>query len=405
MLTAFQLDNTDLGLCFSAYGLVALGSYFIGGPLADRFAPRKLMAMGLWGTAAGGLYMATVPSYSSLIYLYAYWGMTTILLFWAPMIKATRVWGGRQNQAKAFGLLDGGRGLVGALFGTLGVVVFSYLLPTEVEATITESRSALAQVIFVASTLVAVIGGLVWWLLRSEGSSTDEGPRRKITWSQVGEVLRLPAVWLLMVIILCAYTGYKVTDVFSLYAREVLGYEEAAAAGVGSLLLYVRPVVGISVGFLADRGRITFWLVLSFVLAIVGSALFGFGWVGASASTWFVVSTLLLATGVYAARALYFAVMEVGRIPLALTGTAVGLVSLVGYTPDIFAGPLMGYFLDGWPGELGLRYTFLLVGGFGLLGLSAAGVYGHLYGGDDDAGGGGAPAEPPPGSPPPRTTS
>ena len=340
------------------------------------------MATGLWATAAGGFIMATIPSFTSLTYLYAYWGATTILLFWAPMIKATRIWGGGKNQGKAFGFLDGGRGLVGALFGTLGVAVFSYLLPTETEASIPESRAALAQVILVASTLVAMIGGLVWWLLRSNGPAFDAGPRRKITWSQVGAVLRIPSVWLLMVIILCAYTGYKVTDVFSLYARKVLGYDETAAAGVGSLLLYARPVVGVSVGLLADRGRITYWLILSFLLAIAGSLLFGLGWVGASASGWFLLSTLLLAAGVYAARALYFAVMEVGQIPLPLTGTAVGLISLVGYTPDIFAGPLMGYFLDGWPGELGLRYTFLLVGSFGLVGLLAAVVYAWLYGRD-----------------------
>lgn len=42
------------------------------------------------------------------------------------MIKATRILGGELNQGKAFGFLDGGRGLVAALFGALGVLVFSW---------------------------------------------------------------------------------------------------------------------------------------------------------------------------------------------------------------------------------------------------------------------------------------
>jgi sugar phosphate permease len=43
---------------------------------------------------------------------------------------------------------------------------------------------------------------------------------------------------------------------------------------------------------------------------------------------------------------------------LALTGTAVGLVSLQGYTPDIFAGPAMGYLLDNSQGEQGHQHVF-----------------------------------------------
>ena len=47
VLDAFGLDNVQLGLCFSVYGVVALVSYLFGGPLADRYPPRKLIAMAL----------------------------------------------------------------------------------------------------------------------------------------------------------------------------------------------------------------------------------------------------------------------------------------------------------------------------------------------------------------------
>ncbi|GAK89178.1 transporter [Nonlabens ulvanivorans] len=51
------------------------------------------MAFSLFLTALGGIYMSTYPSYLGLSILYGYWGFTTIFLFWAAMIKATRVWG------------------------------------------------------------------------------------------------------------------------------------------------------------------------------------------------------------------------------------------------------------------------------------------------------------------------
>ena len=70
-------------------------------------------------------FMSFYPSFFYMKFLFGYWGFTTIFLFWSPMIKATRMWGGQNNQGKAFGFLDGGRGLVAALIGSVGVFIFS----------------------------------------------------------------------------------------------------------------------------------------------------------------------------------------------------------------------------------------------------------------------------------------
>tara|TARA_R110002073_G_scaffold40547_6_gene115394 strand:+ start:54068 stop:54955 length:888 start_codon:yes stop_codon:yes gene_type:complete len=260
VLEAFELDNLQLGLCFSVYGIVALVSYLFGGPLADRFAPRKLMAIALWMTALGGLVYATFPSYNVLKILYGYWGFTTIFLFWAPMIKATRIWGGTKAQGKAFGFLDGGRGLVGALFGALGVLIFSLFIAVDIsDVTIEESKFAFKQVILVSASIVALVGLLVWFFMKLDRKIEKEVSLEKISSVQIREVLRLPSVWLLMIIILCAYVGYKITDVFSLYAQDVMHYDQVASAQVGTFLLFVRPIIGVLIGILADRSQTTFW--------------------------------------------------------------------------------------------------------------------------------------------------
>jgi len=90
LLEVFDLTNLELGTAYSAYGIVAMAAYFFGGPLADRFPARALLAIALVSTAAGGVVMMTVPPLSTLVVLYAYWGVTTIALFWAPLIRATR---------------------------------------------------------------------------------------------------------------------------------------------------------------------------------------------------------------------------------------------------------------------------------------------------------------------------
>jgi len=72
--------------------------------------------------------------------------------------------------------------------------------------------------------------------------------------------------------------------------------------------------------------------------------------------------------------------MDSGQIPLVLTGTAVGIISLVGYTPDIFAGPAMGYLLDNSPGEKGHQHVFLMLAVFSFIGMIASWYYFKLYG-------------------------
>ncbi len=44
MLEAWGINNTTLGTAFAAYGIVAIISYLIGGPFADKYHPRTLIA-------------------------------------------------------------------------------------------------------------------------------------------------------------------------------------------------------------------------------------------------------------------------------------------------------------------------------------------------------------------------
>lgn len=84
------------------------------------------------------------------------------------------------------------------------------------------------------------------------------------------------------------------------------------------------------------------------------------------------MSLVVLAVGTYSIRALYFAVLKEGKVPFALTGTAVGIISVVGYSPDIFAGPIIGYLLDENSGIVGHQYVYLMLVFFSLIGLMAS---------------------------------
>ena len=373
-LDVFNLTNTELGSLFSVYGTVALFSYIFGGSLADRFLPGKLIAISLFLTSIGGLVIATFPSLFIMQIVYGYWGFTSVFLFWSAMIKATRIWGGNKNQGQAFGFLDGGRGLVAGIMGTLAVFIYSFFIEADVTfSSLEERQNAFKYVILFSSLIVALAGILVYFFLNVKPDEEKVFNSSVYSLKAIQKVLKMESVWLLMIIILCAYFGYKVTDIYSLYASEVMNYNEIDSANIGSLQLYLRPIACILFGFLADRSkRSIFWIIIGFAIMLFGSALFASGLVKSHLDVFFLFSIVILAIGTYAIRALYFALMQEGKISLSLTGTAVGIISLTGYTPDIFAGPLMGYYLDQFPGLLGHQYIFIYLSGFSVIGLICA---------------------------------
>jgi len=370
-LEVFNLTNLQLGGLFSVYGTVAILSYMYGGVISDKFQPKILIAISLFFTAFGGLVLSTYPSYLMLQILWGYWGFTTVFLFWGAMIKATRVWGGSKNQGEAFGLLDGGRGLVAASMGTLGVLIFSMFLTNDIElASLIERRNAFRYVILFSSFIVFLTGLLV--IIFMESSRGDVVNKNASLIPNIKSVLKIQSVWLIMFIIIAAYVGYKVTDIYSLYASDVMNFDDLEAANIGSLQLYLRPLVCLLIALFADKKSYIHLIIIGFIIMLIGALIFSLGVVQVDMNYVFFFSLIVVATGTYAIRALYFSLMQEGRVPLVLTGTAVGVISVVGYTPDIFASPVIGYLLDTYPGIVGHQYVFSMLVVFSIVGLWAS---------------------------------
>ena len=371
-LDVFGITNLELGTAFSFYGIVAMAAYFGGGPLADRYSARRLMAAALLVTGLGGVALAGIPSPRGLNILWGIWGLSTILLFWAAMIRATREWGGISGQGRAYGILEGGRCLLAAVIASVTVVVFAALLPADVvSATPAERASAFRAVIWIFTGLTLSIALLVWVVV-PDTAPQDKGEHEpKLSWDGIRGACRMPVVWLQAVIVVCAYVGYKATDDFSLMARDVLGFDEVTAAGIGTLTFWIRAIVAVGAGYLADlvdSSRVIAW---GFAILLAGSGLIASGLL-APGVAWMLISTIVATSvGVYALRGVYFALLAEGGVPLAFTGSAVGVVSLIGFTPDVFMGPLMGVLLDNSPGALGHQHVFTSVAVFGVLGLVA----------------------------------
>ncbi|MGI9291431.1 MAG: MFS transporter [Gammaproteobacteria bacterium] len=372
VLDVFDLTNLQLGTAYGVYGAVAMVAYLLGGPLADRFPARLLLTIALVTTAAGGLVLITIPSLQTLILLYGCWGITTIALFWAPLIRATREWGGELAQGAAFGLLDGGRGLLAAITGSVLVITFAMLMPVDPETATATEREAALRVAIGILLLITTLTGLFIWLALPTQTRQTHAASRGVNFRTIFTAMQLPAVWLQAMIIICAYVGFRAVDDFPLYATEVLGVDEVAAARLSTVSLWVRPFAAIAAGLLADRITSSRMTLLSFGLILFGSAVLASGVMQADLYLFFLLTMVTTSAGVFALRGLYYAIMQQGRIPLTITGSAVGVVSLIGYTPDVFMGPLMGWLLDRSPGAAGHQDVFIVVCCFALAGCVAS---------------------------------
>jgi sugar phosphate permease len=370
VLQVFELTNTELGGAQAVYGVVAMLAYFPGGPLADRFSARSLLTASLLATSAGGLYFATFPPYEALGLLFGFWGITTILLFWAALIRATREWGGPDEQGRAFGILDGGRGLFAAVMAAAAVMVFQALLPEDAaEITPAERARALGGIIYTYTAVTAGAGALCWLFV--PGQQPVRPPSVGLL-EHVGGVVRMPRIWLQALVVVCAYIGYKGVDDYALYAVQAYGMNEVEGAEVATLSAWVRPFAAVGAGWLADRTRASSVASACFMLLVGAYAWLALATPRPSALWVLYLNVLVTCAAIFGLRGVYFALFEEGQVPLAVTGTAVGFVSVVGYTPDIFVNLVGGVLLDRSPGVEGHQHFFLFLGAAALVGLLAS---------------------------------
>lgn len=381
MLEVFELDATELGVLQSIYGAAALLAYFPSGLLADRVSARTLLSIALGSTALGGLYLLTVPGLLGLAGLFALWGVSTILPLWGALIRATRRWGGAHGQGRAYGLLEAGRGLLAAAVASFGAWLLAVTFPDDPRTISAAERSAaLLQVIAVYVGVTAVVAIATWRLVpESYGGATptaaaSEPPSR----AELRGLLRLPALWAQAAIVFAAYVLYKGMDDLALFAVDGWGHDEVEAAGLVASTTWLRPIACVAAGVLGDRLRAATVLPMAFALVGLGQLWLWLAPAGPDLATLLALDVLVIATGVFALRAVYFALTAEAAIPLRITGAAVGVVSVVGFLPELFVNALAGVLVDADPGALGHQRFAAVLAGAAALGLLASLAFGRL---------------------------
>ena len=159
---------------------------------------------------------------------------------------------------------------------------------------------------------------------------------------------------------------------FTSYATDIFALSVTIAAVISVGKMWLKPIAALIAGFIADKcgiARSVAWLFVFLIASYLVVAVLP----GKSAMVPVMLLMVAIASlAVFAMRGIYFALLEEGGVPLAVTGTAAGIISAVGYTPDIFMPLLGGILLDNFPGAAGYRYFFLTTAAICGVGLVAS---------------------------------
>lgn len=360
---ALGLSNTQVGLMMSAFGITALISYFPGGWLADRFSARALISLSLVSTGLLGMYFATFPGFIEGVVIHAVWGVTITLLFWASMIRVTRGWAPPDQQGRAFGILETTRGIAELGVSALLGAVFIWLGST---------TTALAGVITQLSATVVVMGIASWFIIEDTVPVEAGEDHHKAGVRDVMSVLKMPVVWMIALVMLATNTAYNASYYIGAYTADVFLATTAFATTIAIGRMVFKPVAAFVAGLIADKAGVAKTTSVFLAILLVSSLAFAALPAGANLLYVMLVNVAVIMIGIFALRGIYFALLEEGSVPRALTGTAGGVVSAVAFTSDAYMPTVTGLMLDNFPGVTGYRYLFLLTAVTCAIGLMAS---------------------------------
>jgi nitrate/nitrite transporter NarK len=293
--------------------------------------------------------MSTIPSFGGLYVLFGFWGATTILAFWAPLIRATREWGGQEQQGRAFGILEGGRGLAAALLAAVAAYAFALMVGGQTSVDPARELSAMRALLLSYAGCCFFAAVCVWFFVPDPKPvaprvGDDQETDLVAVLRRLALVLASPAVWLQAIVIIAAYSTFKMFDYYGLYSVDAYGLTKPDSAKVVAYLSFLRVAGALAAGWIADRFlgvAPTVQVCFGLLIAVYAGFLFvppsqGLAWL-------MIANMAVSCVAFFALRGIYFALLEESGTPKELTGTAVGVICFVGFMPEIFMPLVTGW--------------------------------------------------------------
>lgn len=380
LLEVFNLSQVQLNNFYSMLGLAYVIGYIPSGLLADKVPAKWLIAVSLLGVSLCGFWFAQVPGAGAVNAIFFMWGIFSVFTFWSSHMKIVKMLSKSNEEGRFFGILDGGRGVVEALMASIGLAIFATILGSS-EA-LPDKKSAMVAVIYLYSAIVFVAAILILIFVDSDkklatmsGSTGERVESEKFHIKDVGILLKNKFIYLMGGIIFMGYAVFWTVYYIGGFLQTNKMMDAVTVASITVIVLWMRPVGGLLGGILADkigRPKTNGGALAGAALFLTAAALLPLAGMGINASV------VILGIFLYAIRGTYWSFLGMSKIPSAMMGTAIGLISFIGYLPDIIL-PQMNSFLWKTFGDQGGYVSYFIVSAvFGILGIAIIAIYASL---------------------------
>ena len=224
------------------------------------------------------------------------------------------------EQARFFGLLEGGRGFVEASIYTLATATFTWFVTSRGASDV----DALQNSILVFVVLLFALAPIVYMTLNDSGeplSTDDEVSHHVDTWSDLKDILQRREVWLAALIIFAGYHLFYATYSFSAFLQTELQVAAVVAGWIGVARMWMRPLVPVIAGFIGDKWHVSNVLAVVMLLAAVNLA--AIAYLPASSGMLLILFTILaMGALTFAIRGLYWGTLEDCSVSMRARGLA-----------------------------------------------------------------------------------
>lgn len=354
-IASMGITNVQSGLLMTMYTVVNMIMYIPGGILADKFSAKKSIIISLLSTSVlAYIYAFTMKNFAISMIVYLGLSFSTAFVFWSALMKAVRIIGTEDEQGFMYGVYYAVNGITNALTNAFALKFFN-------------SAGGDLETGFFRAVLsggsVTILAAVMLFFLMKEGSNaggTEVSEEDRFKFADVGKVLRNPVVWIASFVIFCGDGIYTSVSYFNPYLTEVIGITPADSSLISVIrngLMLLAPVGGL----LADKvfKSTCKWLTTAFVIVgfLFASVMLIPSSMSAAAAS---IYTLIPSAVGMMLYGVIFSVMSEAGIPRMLTGTAIGIASIIGYAPDSLYSLIFGGMLDKF-GAGGYNYIFIFL--------------------------------------------
>lgn len=361
-MQVMNINNTQSGLLLTVYAIAAIILLFPGGIIADMFSSKKLIIGSLLLTTVLAVVYALTFNFTAALIIWILLAISCAFTFWAALIKAIESVGKSEEQGKMYGIYYASNGIIAAIINSIALYV----------STLTSNlRQGLfyAAMVVAAGTFIAAILVFIFFRDSAEIKKKDVEKQEKFKFKDLRLVLKNPHVWLLGIIIFVSYSIYASTSYFTPYLTDVLGITPENSGVIAIIRTYIFMLLAPVGGLLCDKIFKSSSKYFMAVFTIVGVLLIGVLFIPNTASPLFVsIYTLLPAAFTMAQYGVAWSILRELDIPLAVTGTAIGVSSCISWTPDLFMHAMFGSWLDKF-GNGGYSYIFAYLAVLAILGV------------------------------------